>query len=317
VPRDAPLRSLRGENRLALEGQREVLVSMDDVTPRSRRAILGAALGGLAASVAAAVGRPATAEAADGGAVLLGLPNAATNSTDINASGSLAMTIISTGQTVQAQGVGSGVQAVATGLNGLALAGYSNSATGTGKGVLGTSIAVDGVGVAGISSASSTGVIGVSIPQGGSVPPNLDRTGVYGYAAQDATSRGVFGYSPAGLGVFGQASTGQGVHGDATTGIGVYAGADSDGTALFVNGRSVFSRAGRATVAANQTSVDVTIPGGLVPSTFIIATLQTNRTGVWVTHARNNFPVNGKARIYLNTVASTTEGTTIGWIAIG
>jgi len=56
-------------------------------TPRSRRALLAGALGGLGAIAATAVGRVSPVRAADGGALLLGTANAATSATSVTRSG--------------------------------------------------------------------------------------------------------------------------------------------------------------------------------------------------------------------------------------
>jgi hypothetical protein len=45
----------------------------------------------------------------------------------------------------------------------------------------------------------------------------------------------------------------------------------------------------------------------------IHATLQTYRAGVAVAAVRRNYPVAGKARIYLTKVASTRARTYVGW----
>jgi hypothetical protein len=118
----------------------------------------------------------------------------------------------------------------------VAVNGISSSSLGvwgsstSGTGVLGSStsnsgvngISTSNVGVYGASSASdqpasvgksngdSTGVQGHS--GGGSLPAPKAKTGVFGYAAQDATSVGVRGESPAGFGVYGK-TTGTGFAG--------------------------------------------------------------------------------------------------------
>ena len=55
-------------------------MSVDTTGPRSRRALLGAGIGALAAAALAAIGRPASTAAADGDSVILGQANPATNS---------------------------------------------------------------------------------------------------------------------------------------------------------------------------------------------------------------------------------------------
>jgi len=57
------------------------------------------------------------------------------------------------------------------------------------------------------------------------VPPTPANTGVYGYAAEDASARGVTGESTAGYGVSGIATTGRAVNGAAAAGVGVFASA--------------------------------------------------------------------------------------------
>ena len=53
---------------------------MDPVTPRSRRAVLAGAIGGVAAAAASSLIRPSTAGAADGDPLTLGVANSATAS---------------------------------------------------------------------------------------------------------------------------------------------------------------------------------------------------------------------------------------------
>jgi len=82
---------------------------------------------------------------------------------------------------------------------------------------------VEGYGPIGVIGFSDllTGVIGVSDP---TVPLTVSpKTGVYGIAAQDASSRGVLGETDSGVGVLGRASTGQGLRGESDSGPGVFA----------------------------------------------------------------------------------------------
>jgi hypothetical protein len=210
--------------------------------PYSRRAIIAASLGGLVASVAAALGRPGGARATDGGSIILGsAPAPPLDGSGVNeASGTTAIY------------TNNGYGLKATSNSGIGLAGYGSTDYGvhgtsdTNAGVHGES--VSGYGVAGNSSSSvgvrgyselsagvfgdssnslgvrgrsyatgqpataseslgnSTGVLGYS--GGGTFPAARAKTGVYGYAAQDSASRGVYGQSPAGHGVHGKTSTG-------------------------------------------------------------------------------------------------------------
>jgi hypothetical protein len=298
-------------------------------SPRTRRAILGAALGAAAASVATAVGRPAATSAANGDHIVIGsTSNSGTANTALTTTSAIALGLTGATSGLQANGTLSGMQGVASAAGGIGAAGYSNGATGSGIGVLGTATSPDGIGVKALSNGSSTGLFAASTPPGTQLPLPADKTAVYAWV-NEAGARGVVGRSDAGTGVLGgsndttgvEGSTfgGTGVYGHANAGVGVKAQAEAifGGTALQVEGVAVFSRAGRASVAANATSVDVTVPGGLGANAFVIATLQTYRTGVWVTVARKNYPAAGKVRIYLNKVASTTTSTAVGWMVIG
>lgn len=164
-----------------------------------------------------------------------------------------------------------------------------------------------------------------------------------GVTGSSSTNLGVYGFSGSGIGVVGETSSGDGVvgetHGSSGTGVrgfatnssgptyGVqgsvsspngiagYFEAPSAGTALQAVGKAKFSRSGRANVPAGKSYVDVSPIGGLGGSPNILATLQKKRSGVWVIAVRRNYPSNGKARIYLNKVASTTSSTPLAWFA--
>ena len=284
-------------------------MSIDTVTPRTRRAILGAALGGVAAAVAGALGRPQAAEATDNQALLLGVNSqTSTKVTGITSTSSIALAAETTsGTAIYGRAtLGGAFYGESASVGGATTTSVNFADSGRAPGVDGTSFAVGGIGVFGNAYGSGSGVVGRSTSNSHEAITIPAKTGVYGYAIQDGGSRGVFG----------QTTSGQGVRGEATTGVGVYAGATAGGTALSVNGRATFTRSGRASVAANKRSVDITVPGGLAPTTLVVATLETYRSGVWVTVARKNYPANGVVRIYLNKIASTTSSTVIGWIAI-
>jgi hypothetical protein len=120
------------------------------------------------------------------------------------------------GQGVRGQAV-SGIGVVGISSSGIAIDGQGSLA-----GVRGTA---DQVGVEGFSSAGP-GVVGAS---GDPLPPVTlhAKTGVYGIAATDALSQGVFGETTAGAGVLGRASTGHGVRGESDAGPGVFGTNDS------------------------------------------------------------------------------------------
>ena len=192
---------------------------------RSRRAILAGALGGLGALVTSAIGRPSVTHAGIDGDVILGQPNPTNFETTITNAGDnttvLTVTNTHAGRAIQGISASSiGVYGQSNslyGVQGHSPSGYgvfADSATGTGVvgtstsnvGVYGTSLSA-GAAAIGRSDGNGTGVQGVSAG-GGPAPAAKAKTGVYGYAAQDNASQGVWGHSPAGNGVVGSTSTG-------------------------------------------------------------------------------------------------------------
>jgi hypothetical protein len=208
----------------------------------SRRAILAAAVGGAAAMVARTVAQPSPVRAAgdDGTAIAIGgtygdvqsqttLGNQANNeivlwvasNTDLGHGGGNAIVGVSNtgiGVTGTAPN-GTGVRAIST--SGTAL--YATVDTGTGvaaasnsgvalygnsglsSGVEGISGATGAAASLGWSTGNGTGVYGFS---GGSPVAVRPQTGVFGYAAQGTSSRGVWGETTGGIGVYGRAVNG-------------------------------------------------------------------------------------------------------------
>ena len=225
-------------------------------------------------------------------------------------------------------GDASGVWGESASPSGTGVYGYASATTGAANGVYGQSDTPDGTGVwgtggkygvwgmPGIATATpggstpagvgvfgyggpSTGVLGYSgsIDMGAPPPDAKPKTGVFGYAAQDATSRGVTGQSTAGYGVYGTATTGRGLFASATTGTGAYGYTTSGigargyaatgtggyfstsgakiGTALQTVGKVKFDKSvGVATVAAGAKSVTVTPGIDLTATSAVVATLQ-------------------------------------------
>jgi hypothetical protein len=107
-----------------------------------------------------------------------------------------------------------GVEGISS--SGVAVRGSSNSGfgvfgdSGSFVAVLGYSGATNHPGTVGQSAGNSTGVQGYSGTA--ALPAPRPKTGVYGYAAQDSGSVGVWGESPAGLGIYGK-TTGPGFAG--------------------------------------------------------------------------------------------------------
>ena len=282
-------------------------MTVDTSTPRSRRVLLTAALGAGAAAIASALGRPLPAFAADGQAVLVGGEYTATSETKITQT--TASTTAIWGNSASGFGVrGSstshvGVQGSSTsyiGVYGISDSGegvYAFSDKGTGVqgtstsdiGIHGSSSATAMPAILGRSAGGSTGVQGFSGST--STPAASVKTGVYGYAVQDASATGVLGQSTAGRGVVGVATSGVGVRAAATSGIGVYASATGTaghfatsgpkiGTALRTIGRVRFDNSvGIATIASGTSSVTVTPGIDLSATSAVVATLQGDAGG--------------------------------------
>jgi hypothetical protein len=163
---------------------------------------------------------------------------------------------------------------------------------------------------------------------------SIETTGAHAFSAQTnsgdafrgwtdgADGSGVFGYAsnPAGFGVYGK-NGGRGVAALGTYNAALWASVlgwsaplalKVEGPSSFV-GKVQFSRCGQATVAKGKHSVDVTVPGGLTSHSVVHATLQSYRAGVAIAAVRRNYPVAGKARIYLTKVASYSAPTYVGW----
>jgi hypothetical protein len=170
--------------------------------PPSRRALLAGALGGIGALAASAIGRASPVRGADGQAVVVGGEYAAGSATGFTTTTSNAL--------YGTSGSGTGVSGSSSSYIGV------NGSSTSHIGVYGSSSSY--YGVRGDSNASgwpanlgwaygnSTGVQGYS--GSGSPPTAKAKTGVYGYAAQDASSQGVWGHSPAGNGVVGSTTSG-------------------------------------------------------------------------------------------------------------
>ena len=263
-------------------------MATQDRAIRSRRSLLRAALGAGAATVAGALVRPELVRAGSDGDVVLGGVNLASSTTLIT------------------QETTAGPALRAGSLNGVGVQGESQ----TGPGVLGISeLGENQPGVRGIGYQQSPGVVGwcqagYADTAGPTEFPTM--TGVYGATTVEL--------NPNERGVYGKATQGQGVRGEATNGIGVYATATT-GTALWVNGKAVFSRSGRATVASGHSYVDVTVTGGLAGTPLCFANLMTYRSGVSVAAVRPNYPSTGKVRIYLN--KAVTASTYVAWMVMG
>ena len=170
-------------------------MAIDTTSPRTRRALLGAGLGAIAATAAGTLGGSAVADATSP-PVLLGGTNDALTPTVVRDNASDTAAVAISGRVTHAAGsaASAGVRGQDDGTNGTGLAGYATNGA-TARGVYGQSTAGRGV-----EGASSSGL------------------GVYGHSP---TGRGVHGASSSGVGVYGTSTSGYAVYGDSPT-VGVY-----------------------------------------------------------------------------------------------
>jgi hypothetical protein len=164
----------------------EDTMAIDSLLPRSRRALLAGALGGVGALVASALGRPLQVEAASN--LQLDGPNAATGTTSIT-SGADFNTFVVTNNAA-----GSAIKGAGSGASGM-LASSSGD-----YGIQATTTAADHSGAVGWSMVNGTGLLGYSNGGSGIPPATPAKTGVQGVAGQDSASVGVRGDSSSGRG---------------------------------------------------------------------------------------------------------------------
>lgn len=181
----------------------------------SRRALLAGVVGGIGAWVVGAIGRTSRAQAANGDVVHVGDTLTGTVTTKITNSTSGEYGLW--GAAPNGSGLrgtstaGPGVRGDSTSSNGIFGIstdgdGVNGFSTGS-NGILGSSAASGRAGVLGQSTNGASGVEGYS-SSGGAAPAAKPMTGVFGYATQGTSSRGVWGESTSGIGVYGRATTG-------------------------------------------------------------------------------------------------------------
>lgn len=181
----------------------------------SRRALLAGALGGLGAWAASAIGGASHARAADGEAVVVGGEYTSTTVTKISnlTNSNVVLEGVSSTGTGVAGNSSSFYGIQGNSISGPGIGGFSSShigvygASGSHIGIWGFSEATDKPASLGWSFGNRTGVQGYS-GTAGSAPASKPKTGVYGSASQDATSKGVWGKSSGGHGLHGESSTG-------------------------------------------------------------------------------------------------------------
>lgn len=255
-----------------LAGMREdPAVAIDAVSPRSRRALLAAALGAAGATVASVVGRPLPVRGASA-AVMTETTNYAADTTSLSTTLGTALVVTSSSASglhatcTNMAGIGDtyGVNAGAWGPWGTGVRASASSATGVTTGVYATASSPAGTGVVAevpaatgntvgidVRAVSPTsigiranGATGIHVSTGvvGYPPDPIPGVAVQAYAAASDGSIAVLATSPDGVGakgvsetnvgVSGESGTGAGVRGTSAGGIGVYgASAKVDGVA--------------------------------------------------------------------------------------
>ena len=226
---------------------------MDPVTPRSRRAVLAGALGGVAAAAASSLIRPSSVDATDHSPLVVGEPNTATLQTTLNSSAGSGTTFLATatgtgtavsgtgnagrgvtgitqtGVAVRAAafGSGSGVQASSTTGTGLLTTSTSGVALRASSGAQAADISSSSTGAPSLVSKSTGGTIGV-VGLGANFAPAAypDGVGVLG-DNPDISGVGVWGRSSSGTGLLGDSDSGYGLEGYGA--VGVYASGGSVG----------------------------------------------------------------------------------------
>jgi hypothetical protein len=252
----------------------------------------------------------------------LGGENVAVSSTILNTSGA------ASGYVAHAAGTGVGVWGDSVNGVGVAASTIASTAALTaineGAHAAGTFLA-KGVGT---TSGLMTGVVAVAGQSGGTPAANTDETGVYGFSDESGLSAGVWGDTIGGTGVvatgdWGLYATGRmGVIADvAPAGTAIYAfngsvaaGEAPGGRAIYARaysssqialeavGKVRFSRSGRTSIVKGGASKSVTL-AGVSTSSYVIATLQTNQSGVYV---KAVVPSTNKFTIYLSKAATGT-----------
>lgn len=291
-------------------------MSVDQSALRSRRAILTSALGGLGAVVAAKLANPVGVSATPGEPVLADADNTGVGTTSVTSSTTAAALA---GEST----LGAGLRGDSTSATGSTFGDPSDRAgvIGIGGSAVDKAPNTDETGVYGFSniSESSTGVWGDSFI--GSGVYGTGSTGVLGQGDTGVMGEGSYGV----YGIGRQAVTGDAAPGE--TGIYGFVGgtaaplppasvavqatsASTSYIALNVTGKAKFSRSGRTYVATNASSRKITM-AGVTTASYIIATLQTRRTGVYV-HAV--VPAAGSFTIYLNKAVTAT--TYVGYLVI-
>ena len=291
-----------------------------EAAPRTRRSVIAAAFGGLAGMIGHGLATAEPAAAANGDALLLGQTNSATAFTQLNSTSYQGLIVY---------GANHGIEGKSNGATGKGVVASASNGAGKNYGVYAHAFGAEGIGVQGTATNNSVGVLGHSHPNSIAVaqPPTQKKTGVYGFAVQDAEAVGVLGEAAAGLGVKGKATTGSGVYGTTQVGTGVFGYSASGvagrfqtsaaltGVALHTIGRVKFDKSvGRVTIAAGTRSVIVTPGIDLTATSAAVATLQGSANGAIVERVAIDVTAN-TLTIFLT--KNTTVAVSVAWHVFG
>ena len=298
------------------------MATIESTVPRSRRALLAAAAGGLAALAAQAIGRPLPARA-EGEVIHVG--DEFTTATSVTAIKNTA----NDAGVFRAENTHSGTAVRGISATGDAVAGFSGGGR---SGVFGQSGVAGGYGVYGHSSATGntgylggvSGVKGMSSTGDGvwGVAHAREKSGVYGVHDKDGagvfgrnTWLGSWGYLGAFAGVYGVSEVGYGVGGVSNT-IGAYFSCPkSTGLALLADGKvKIDKRCGTATIVGGTKSREVKPSLGLTTQSKVLCTLQGNPGGATTIQRVAVNPSTGAFTVYLT--ANAAGNVKFAWLVL-
>lgn len=256
--------------------------------PRSRRALLGAGLGAIAATVAGALGRPQAALAVSDPVEL-----------DVEFNLGTATTGVSTS-------FGNALQGRC----------FDNSASGVygfneghGYGVAGRTNAAAKAALFGENTATGPAVTAVAYAGRGVDAKATTGVGVAGHSDANA---GVYGESDGFYGVYGEGNGFFGVYGHGSQ-IGVHADGGFSGFGLKTNGRLDLATSGVATIPAGATFVTVNPFTDVVATSFVLLTpaADIGARRLWYTKNATT------DRITIRISSSRTSATKVSWLLLG
>ncbi len=267
---------------------------------RSRRNLLRAAVGGVAAAAAAGLARPLGVAAAAGDPIIAGTANTAASATTLTATPTEPTDSVAA---LDAIGSYQGPGVTGASLRGSGVLGVSGSTHAAPY--WGNDVGVSGradhpAALAGVSGSSDTGFGVIGTAYGAGI---LGAGGVVGVLANgfDLTSTSLYAVS-----------SGYPLPAPApNTAAHVRRSVSAPGHALFVDGRMRLRWSGRVAVAAGISSKRISV-SGMASGTMIFAMFQTNESGVRI---RASVPTTGAVTFYFSKTMPTSS--VLAWMAVG